>query len=177
MHERLVTIRLIMDNKLLYKDATFIASNATLIGPIIFKKDASVWFGAVIRADKDTISIGARSNIQDNCVIHTSFGDPTIVGNGVSVGHGAILHGCTVEDNVLIGMGAIVLNEARIGEGSIVGAGAVVTEGKEIPPRSLVLGVPGKVMREVSDAQYEATLKNALSYVELAEEYAGRYNE
>jgi carbonic anhydrase/acetyltransferase-like protein (isoleucine patch superfamily) len=87
------------------------------------------------------------------------------------------LHGCTIEDDVLIGMGAIVLNGARIGEGSIIGAGAVVTEGKEIPPRSLVLGVPGKVIREVTDAQYESTLKNALAYVELAEEYAGGYNE
>jgi carbonic anhydrase/acetyltransferase-like protein (isoleucine patch superfamily) len=177
MPERLVIIRLIMDAKHLYKNAKFIASNATLIGSITLKEDVSVWFGAVLRADKDSISIGARSNIQDNCVIHTSTGDPTIVGDGVSVGHSAILHGCTVEDNVLIGMGAIVLNGARVGEGSIIGAGAVVTEGKEIPPRSLVLGVPGKVVREVPDAQYQSTLENAQKYVELAKEYAGEYNE
>jgi len=164
-----------MDDKLLYKDAKFIASNATLIGSITLKEDVSVWFGAVLRADKDSISIGARSNIQDNCVIHTSSGDPTTVGDDVSVGHGAILHGCTIEDNVLIGMGAIVLNGAHVGEGSILGAGTVVTEGKEIPPRSLVLGVPGKIVREVTDAQYQSTLKNALAYVELAEEYARRY--
>ena len=164
-----------MDDKLLYKDAKFIASNATLIGSITLKEDVSVWFGAVLRADKDSISIGARSNIQDNCVIHTSSGDPTTVGDDVSVGHGAILHGCTIEDNVLIGMGAIVLNGAHVGEGSILGAGTVVTEGKEIPPRSLVLGVPGKIVREVTDAQYQSTIKNALAYVELAEEYARRY--
>jgi len=161
-----------MDNKHLYKNAVYIAPNATLVGPISLQKDVSIWFGAVLRADKDIISIGSQSNIQDNCVVHTSIGDPTTVGSGVSVGHGAILHGCTIADNVLIGMGAIVLNEAHVGEGSIIGAGAVVTEGKDIPPRSLVLGVPGKPVREVSDEQYQSILTNAQSYVELAKEYA-----
>lgn len=163
-----------MDNKHLYKNAAYIAPNATLIGSISLKEDVSIWFGAVLRADKDVISIGARSNIQDNCVMHTSSGDPTTVGDGVSVGHGAILHGCTIADNVLIGMGAIVLNGAFIGEGSIIGAGAVVTEGKNIPPRSLVLGVPGKIVREVSDEQYQSILANAQSYIEIAREYERR---
>jgi len=173
MPERLVIIRLIMDDKHLYKNVKFIASNATLIGSITLKEDVNIWFGAVLRADKGSISIGARSNIQDNCVVHTSSGHPTVVGDGVSVGHGAILHGCIIEDNALIGMGAIVLNGARVGEGSIIGAGAVVAEGKEIPPRSLVLGVPGKIVREVNDEQYQSTLENAQTYVELAEKYAG----
>jgi len=162
-----------MDDKHLYKNVKFIASNATLIGSITLKEDVNIWFGAVLRADKGSISIGARSNIQDNCVVHTSSGHPTVVGDGVSVGHGAILHGCIIEDNALIGMGAIVLNGARVGEGSIIGAGAVVAEGKEIPPRSLVLGVPGKIVREVNDEQYQSTLENAQTYVELAEKYAG----
>ena len=173
MPERLVIIRLIMDDKHLYKNAKFIAFNATLIGSITLKEDVNIWFGAVLRADKDNISIGAGSNIQDNCVIHTGMGHPTTVGDGVSVGHGAILHGCIIEDNVLVGMGAIVLNGARVGEGSIIGAGAVVTERSEIPPRSLVLGVPGKIVREVNDEQYQSILENARAYVEHAGEYAG----
>ena len=160
-----------MDDKHLYKNATFIAPNATVIGSISLEEGVSIWFGAVLRADKDVISIGSQSNIQDNCVIHTSSGHPTTVGSGVSVGHGAILHGCRVADNVLVGMGAIVLNGAYIGEGSIIGAGAVVTEGKVVPPRSLVLGVPGKVVGEVSDEQYQSILQNAQAYVDLAREY------
>ena len=162
-----------MNNQHPYKNAAYIAPNATLRGPITLEEGVSIWFGAVLRADKDIISIGARSNIQDNCVVHTSTGHPTIVGKGVSVGHGAILHGCTIADNVLVGMGAIVLNKANVGEGSIIGAGAVVTEGTDIPPRSLVLGVPAKIVRSVSEEQYQQTIQNAQAYVELA----GEYNE
>jgi len=150
----------------------FVAGNATVIGEIAFGKEVSIWFGAVIRADKDRIVIGDRSNIQDNCVVHTSKGFPVILGNDVSVGHGAILHGCTIQDRVLVGMGSIVLNGAKVGSGSIIGAGAVITEGKEIPPDSVVVGVPGKIVRQTGADQHQHILNNAVSYVELAREYA-----
>ncbi len=153
--------------------AAFIAPNSTIIGKVSAGPDIGVWYGAVVRADKDQITIGARSNIQDNCVVHTSSGHPVTIGDDVSVGHGAILHGCTIKDRVLVGMGAIVLNGAVIGEESIIGAGALVSEGKEIPPRSLVLGVPGKIVRQVTDDELGGTLQNASSYVQLAREHAG----
>lgn len=152
-------------------DRIFIAENATVIGDVTLADDVNIWFGAVVRADRDSIAVGAGSNIQDNAVVHTTPGFPVRIGAGVSVGHGAILHGCTIEDDVLVGMGAIVLNGAVVGEGSIIGAGAVVTEGKEIPPRSLVLGVPGKVVRETTPEQQEKIVHNAREYIRLAGEY------
>jgi len=115
--------------------------------------------------------IGDRSNIQDNCVVHTSKGFPVTIGNDVSVGHGAILHGCTIENKVLIGMGAIILNGAKVGNGSIIGAGSVVTEGKDIPPNSVVIGVPGRIVKQTTPDQQQHILNNAASYVELAREY------
>ena len=150
----------------------FAAGNATIIGEVTIGKQVGIWFGAVIRADKDRIVIGDRSNIQDNCVVHTSKGHPVILGTDVSVGHGAILHGCMVADQVLVGMGAIVLNGARIGKGSVIGAGAVVREGAEIPDGSVVVGVPGKVIKQADASQQQQILANAASYIELAEEYA-----
>jgi carbonic anhydrase/acetyltransferase-like protein (isoleucine patch superfamily) len=150
----------------------FQAANATVIGDVTLGRQVGIWFGAVIRADKDRIVVGDRSNIQDNCVVHTSKGFPVIIGNDVSVGHGAILHGCTVCDQVLVGMGAVILNGAKIGKDTVIGAGAVVTEGMIVPEGSVVLGVPGKVLRQASDVQKEHILKNAASYVELAGEYA-----
>ena len=150
----------------------FAAESATIIGDVTIGKQVGVWFGAVIRADKDRIVIGDRSNIQDNCVVHTSKGNPVILGTDVSVGHGAILHGCTIGNRVLVGMGSIVLNGAMVGEGSVIGAGAVITEGKMIPPGSVVVGVPGRIVKEADPAQQEQILKNAASYIELAEEYA-----
>ncbi len=152
-------------------DRVFIAENATVIGDVTLADDVNIWFGAVIRGDKDRVTVGAGSNIQDNAVVHTTATFPVSIGAEVSVGHGAILHGCTIRDQVLVGMGAIVLNGAVVGEGSIIGAGAVVTEGKEIPPHSLVLGVPGRVVRETTPDQQEGILRNARDYVRLA----GRY--
>lgn len=149
----------------------FAAPNATVVGNITFGNDVGIWFGAVLRADKDRITIGDRSNIQDNCVVHTSKGFPTVIGNDVSVGHGAILHGCTIKDRVLVGMGAIVLNGAVVGEDSLIGAGAVVTEGMQVPPGSVVVGVPGKIPKETSPQQRAHILENARSYVKLAGEY------
>lgn len=149
----------------------FIATNATVTGDVTIGDQAGVWFGAVIRADKDRIVVGAGSNIQDNSVVHTSAGHPCLIGELVSAGHGAILHGCTVRDRVLVGMGAIVMNGAEIGSGSILGAGTVITEGTVIPPDSVVLGVPGKVVRGTTPEQREYIERNARSYIELA----GRY--
>ncbi|MBN1167110.1 MAG: gamma carbonic anhydrase family protein [Methanospirillaceae archaeon] len=152
-------------------DSVFIAPNATLTGDITLGSSANIWFGAVVRADKAAVTIGDGSNIQDTCVVHTSRSFPVIIGRNVSVGHGAILHGCTVEDNVLVGMGAIILNGAVIREGSIIGAGALVSEGKNIPSRSLVLGLPGKVVRDVSEDEYRGIIHNAEEYVKLAGKY------
>ncbi|NLZ31271.1 MAG: gamma carbonic anhydrase family protein [Methanomicrobiales archaeon] len=152
-------------------DRVFIAESATVIGDVALADDVNIWFGAVIRADRDRIEVGAGSNIQDNAVIHTTIGFPVSLGAEVSVGHGAILHGCTIRDRVLVGMGAVVLNGATVGEGSIIGAGAVVTEGKEIPPHSLVLGVPGRVTGETTREQWEHIIQNAQEYIKLAERY------
>lgn len=151
--------------------SVFIAGNATVIGDVTILADASVWFGAVVRADRDRIVIGERSNIQDNTVVHTTKGFPVTLGCDVSVGHGAVLHGCTVSDRVLVGMGAIVLNGAVIGEDSIIGAGAVVTEGAVIPPGSVVLGVPGKVVKQATPEQKASIIRNSATYAGLAAGY------
>lgn len=147
-------------------DSAWVAPNATLAGSVVISEGASVWYGAVLRADNEPISIGARSNVQDNCVFHVDKGQPVQLGEGVSVGHGAVIHGATVEDHVLVGMGAIIMNGAVIGSESLIAAGALVSEGAVIPPRSLVAGVPGKVRRELSDDEVEALHHNAVIYEE-----------
>lgn len=146
----------------------WVAPDATLIGQVELDQEASVFYGSVLRGDLDSISIGRGSNIQDGCVLHVDPGYPVSVGTNVSVGHRAILHGCTVEDDCLIGMGAVVLNGARIGQGSLIAAGAVVTEGAQIPAGSLVAGVPGKVRRELSEEQIDSLRQNAAVYIDLA---------
>jgi carbonic anhydrase/acetyltransferase-like protein (isoleucine patch superfamily) len=146
----------------------WVAPDAVLAGAVTIGPEASVWYATVIRGDGDAIRVGARSNIQDGCVLHTDPGLQLVVGEGVSVGHRAVLHGCVVEDDVLIGMGAIVMNGAHIGTGSLVAAGALVTEGTKVPPRSLVVGAPAKVRREVSDDELEMVRYNATHYVALA---------
>ena len=151
----------------------FRAENATVIGDVTLGKDVGIWFGAVIRADKDRVVIGDRTNIQDNCVVHTTTGHPVLIGDDVSVGHGAILHGCTIKNQVLVGMGAIVLNGAVIGKGSVIGAGAVVKEGMDVPEGSVIVGIPGKIIKPATDEQKNHILANAASYVNLAREYAG----
>ncbi len=153
-------------------DSAWIAPNATLIGRVRVAERASVFYGSVLRADVDSISIGAGSNIQDNVSIHCDAGIPTRVGAGVSVGHSAVLHGCTVEDDCLIGMGAVVLNRAVIGAGSLVAAGAVVLEGTIIPPGSLVAGVPAKVRRALDDDERAGLQDNARRYLELSRLHA-----
>jgi carbonic anhydrase/acetyltransferase-like protein (isoleucine patch superfamily) len=146
----------------------WLAPGAVLVGQATIDADASVFYGAVVRADMDAIHLGQGSNLQDNVVVHTDFGFPARIGAGVSVGHAAVVHGCTVEDNCLIGMNATVLNGAVIGAGSLIAAGSVVLEGTRIPPRSLVAGVPGKVRRELSEEEYAKVLRNAGHYRELA---------
>jgi carbonic anhydrase/acetyltransferase-like protein (isoleucine patch superfamily) len=153
-------------------DTAWAAPNATLIGRVTLGENASVFYGSVLRADVDAISIGAGSNIQDNVSIHCDSGIPTTVGSGVSVGHSAVLHGCTIEDDCLIGMGATVLNRAVIGTGSLVAAGAVVLEGTVIPPGSLVAGVPAKVRRELSEEERDGIRANAAHYRELSGAHA-----
>lgn len=149
----------------------FIADGARVLGDVEIGKNSSVWFNAVIRGDSNKIRIGNRSNIQDNAVIHTSKDFGVVIGDNVTVGHGAIVHGCTIGNNVMIGMGVIVLNGAIIEENCIIGAGALVTQGKVIPAGSLVFGNPAKVVRSLTDQEIRSITDNAASYVEEAEHY------
>ncbi len=149
----------------------FIAHNATVIGTVILHNQASVWFNAVVRADAETITIGERTNLQDAAVLHADPGVPLTLGKNVSVGHQAMLHGCTVGDGSLIGIGAIVMNRAVIGRSCIVGAGALVPEGKTYPDGVLILGAPGKVVRELKPGEKEELLRNAESYVRRSKLY------
>jgi carbonic anhydrase/acetyltransferase-like protein (isoleucine patch superfamily) len=150
----------------------WLAPNATVVGRAAVGAGSSVWYTAVVRADLDDVSIGDGSNVQDGAVLHTDPGFPLRVGDRVSIGHRAILHGCTIEDDVLVGMGAVIMNGAVVGEGSLIAAGAVVLEGARIPPRSLVAGLPGKVRRELTDAEREGTRLNAAVYRDLATRHA-----
>lgn len=143
---------------------TWIAPDANLIGRIVVEETASVWFCATLRGDNETITVGAGSNIQENCVLHTDMGYPLTIGKGCTIGHKVMLHGCIIGDNSLIGMGATILNGAKIGKNCLIGAGALITEGKEIPDGSLVMGVPGKVVRDLDDAAIEGLRKSALGY-------------
>ncbi|MBS8262693.1 gamma carbonic anhydrase family protein [Roseibium polysiphoniae] len=143
----------------------WIAPNACVIGRVKLEEDASVWFGAVIRGDNELIHIGARSNVQDGCVFHSDMGYPLTIGADCTIGHKAILHGCTIGSNSLIGMGATVLNGAVIGSNCIVGANALIPEGKEIPDNSLVVGMPGRVVRQLDEAAAKSITKSAEGYV------------
>ena len=150
----------------------WIAPTAVLIGDVSIGPRASIWFGTVVRADQERIVVGEETNIQDGTMMHSDPGLPLIVGNRVSVGHGAILHGCDIGDDVLVGMGATILNGARVGAGSLVAAGAVVLEGAQIPPRSLVAGVPAKARRAVTDDEFMHIVQNAQNYRNLSSKYA-----
>lgn len=146
-----------------------IARGAVLVGDISLGEKSSVWYNAVARADNAPIQIGARSNIQDCCVLHVDEGHPIRIGDGVTVGHGAILHGCTIDDNSLVGMGAVVLNGAHIGKNCIIGASALVTQGMQIPDGSLVMGVPARVCRLLSEAEIESNRHAAEEYIRAME--------
>ena len=148
----------------------FVAPNATVIGKVKIAADASVWFGAVIRGDESEISIGEGSNVQDNAVLHCDMASPMNIGRNVTIGHGAIVHGATIGDNVLIGMGALILNGARIGDNCIVGAGAVVKENAVIPASSMLVGVPAKIIRTLDEAAIAGRKKQSY-YVPLSKNY------
>ena len=153
------------------EDSIVICPGAQVTGDVELGENVSIWHGAVIRADTDSIRIGNNSNVQDNCVIHCTAGFPVEIGDNVSIGHGAVVHGCILEDNVLIGMNATVLNGAHISKNSIVGAGAVVSEGKEFPQGSLILGVPAKAVKQITPEQIEMIQNNADNYVKLSKQY------
>ncbi len=146
----------------------FVAPTASVIGDVTLHAGTSVWYGAVLRGDVERIAVGADSNVQDNCTLHADPGFPVSVGERVSVGHNAVVHGATVEDDCLIGMGATVLNGAVIGAGSLVAAQALVPQGMRVPPGSLVAGVPAKVRRELSTEEREGLTLNGTMYAELA---------
>ena len=150
----------------------FVAPTAAVIGRVRLEAEASVWFGAVLRGDNELILVGARSNVQDGCVLHTDPGFPLVIGEGCTIGHRAVLHGCSVGPNSLIGMGAIVLNGAVIGKNCIIGANALITEGKVIPDNSLVVGAPRKVVRELDEAAIHELARSADRYVENGKRFA-----
>ena len=164
-------IKTFRDNKPDINKDAFVAENATIIGDVKIGKKASIWYGAVLRGDTDKIRIGANSNIQDNVVIHVDPGFPVTIGKECIIGHLALVHGATIEDNVLVGMNATVLNGAQIGSFSIIGANALVTANTVIPPKSFVLGSPAKVVKQISDKQIADILRNSETYVKLSREY------
>ena len=151
--------------------AAFVAPNATVIGRVAIDEGASIWYGAIVRGDVETIHVGAHSNVQDGAVLHGDPGLPTVLEESVTVGHKAVIHSAHVERGCLIGIGAVVLNGVRVGAGSIVGAGSVVT--KDVPERSLVVGVPGKVLRTLSEAEAQDLIEHAEKYEQLAQVHAG----
>ena len=146
----------------------FIAPGAVVLGDVHLGEDVGIWYHATVRGDRSSITVGKGSNIQDNCVVHVEAEHPVVIGENVTIGHSAIVHGCTIGNNTLVGMGAILMNGCRIGKNCIIGAGAIVTEGKEIPDNSLVIGCPGKVLRQVTEEEIQKSLENARLYVEEA---------
>lgn len=150
----------------------FVADDAQIIGDIILGQDTGIWFGVVLRGDNEQISIGARTNVQEHVCMHTDMGYPLTIAEGCTIGHRAMLHGCTIGENSLIGIGAIVLNGAKIGKNSLVGAGALVTEGKEFPDNSLIVGSPAKAIRTLDEKSEQMLRASAESYVQNAKRFA-----
>ena len=150
----------------------WIAPSAAVMGKVVLEDEASIWFGAVLRGDNEVIWVGAGSNVQDNCVLHTDMGHPLLIGPNCTIGHGAILHGCTIGEGSLVGMGAMVMNGAKVGKGCMIAAGSLITEGKEIPDGTLVMGRPAHVTRLLSAAEIEKLLTGAENYRAHAARYA-----
>jgi carbonic anhydrase/acetyltransferase-like protein (isoleucine patch superfamily) len=163
--------------KVIFKGDYWVAENATLIGSVVLEHNASVWFNTVVRGDNDVITIGENSNVQDNSVLHTDEGVQLTIGRNVTVGHQVMLHGCMIGDGSLIGIKATVLNHARIGKHCLIGAHALITEGKEIPDRSLVVGAPGRVIRQLNDEEVARLLWNAEHYVQNFQRYKKELRE
>jgi carbonic anhydrase/acetyltransferase-like protein (isoleucine patch superfamily) len=162
-----------MIGRLKRRGAAMVADNATVVGDVRLGKDAGIWFGVTIRGDDSWIEIGDATNVQDNTCVHVDVNAPLRIGAGVTIGHGVIVHGVEIGDYTLVGMGAIVLGGARIGEYSLLGAGALIKEGAVIPPRSVVLGMPGRVVRQVTDEEMETMRWRARHYVQRARSYLG----
>ena len=154
------------------ESSSWIAHDANIIGNVDIGKKASVWFGATLRGDNEEILLGEGSNIQENCVLHTDQGFPLMIGRNCTIGHSVILHGCSIADNTLIGMGSTILNGTRIGAGCLIGAGSLITENKVIPDGSLVMGSPGKVIRQLDTETKESLITSALHYQERAAEFS-----
>lgn len=172
IHERLLTNALILQiMKPHVDDSCFVHKTAVIIGDVSIGKNCGIWPNAVIRGDENSIVIEKNSNVQDNCVIHIDHENKTHIGKNVSLGHGAVVHGATIEDNVIVGMKAVILNGAKIGHGSVIAAGALVKQGMEVPPQSLVVGIPGKVVKEGDESLEDYGMKNARTYVELAQKH------
>lgn len=152
-------------------EESFVAQSSDIIGNVILKEDSSIWFGAVLRGDCDKIIVGKGSNIQDNCTVHSDKDEPTEIGDYVTIGHNAIIHGCKIGNNSLVGMGAIVLNGAEIGENTIIGAGSLVTQGKKIPSGVLCLGSPAKVIRELTVEEINSIKESAEHYIHCSKSY------
>lgn len=155
-----------------FSQAAFIAPNATVMGNIVLKEGANVWYSAVLRGDVESITIGAHTNVQDGAVLHGDPGEPTILEDYVTVGHRAVIHSAHIEEGCLIGIGAVILNGVRVGSGSIIGAGCVVT--KDVPARSLMMGIPAKIKREVSEEEAAELIEHAKRYEKLALVHAGK---
>lgn len=149
----------------------WVADNAVVLGSVLLKRDASVWFNAVLRGDNELITVGEGSNVQDGSVLHTDPGCPLVIGSYVTIGHKAMLHGCVIGDNSLIGINAVVLNRVKIGRNCLIGANALITEGKEIPDNSMVLGAPGKVIRQLSEDEIKGLRLSAEHYMENARRF------
>ena len=152
-------------------ESVFIAESADIIGDVVINKNSSVWYNVVIRGDEQSIRVGENTNIQDGCVIHTGWDIPTEIGNNVTIGHKALIHGCKIGDNTLIGMGSIVLDNAEVGDYVLLGAGSLVPPGKKIPSGVLAMGSPAKVIRELTDAEKESIRKSAIDYIESGKKH------
>ncbi|MCE9654005.1 gamma carbonic anhydrase family protein [Clostridium celatum] len=152
-------------------ESTYISESVDIIGDVTIEENANIWFGTRLRGDMNKIVIGKNTNIQENTVVHVDKNCPCLIGKDVTIGHGAIIHGCEICDNVLVGMGSIILNNAKIGKNTIIGAGSLITQGKVFPEGVLILGNPAKVVRELSEAEIESIKNSANNYVNLSKKY------
>ena len=150
---------------------TYISESVDIIGKVNVEENVNIWFGTRLRGDMNNIIIGENTNIQENSVVHVDINSPCIIGKNVTIGHGTIIHGCSISDNVLVGMGSIILNNAKIGKNTIIGAGSLVTKGKEFPEGVLILGNPAKVIRQLTEAEIESIQRSADNYVSLSKKY------
>ena len=150
---------------------TYISESVDIIGKVNVEENVNIWFGTRLRGDMNNIIIGENTNIQENSVVHVDINSPCIIGKNVTIGHGTIIHGCSISDNVLVGMGSIILNNAKIGKNTIIGAGSIVTQGKEFPEGVLILGNPAKVIRQLTEAEIESIQRSADNYVSLSKKY------